>query len=134
MYDILESSTNLLVIYHLYYKKNFEITEFAYNSFFLQSFLKLLSRTNILSDFIVKLAIYYLHYKDIQVKNQTKNFVCITNFFHFFCDTSNILVSFFLTYDGSACTMKSGLITKKEKLPSNILYLSHYLKPLSIFV
>lgn len=80
LYNMLKVNTNRFATYHLYYKEKLEriLTKFVYNLFFFRLLLKPLSLTSILSNFIIKFTIYYLHYK--KIPRMTK---CIYNFFFF---------------------------------------------------
>ena len=89
----------------------FEVMKLLYN---------ILKRSNLL------FATYYPHYKKKIVSNPTWIFVYITTSLYLY-GLSNLLITFFFTYDDGACTAKSGLVTKKRKLSKTSLYFFSYI-------
>lgn len=96
---------------------------------------KLLSLFDISSNYIIKFAAYYSHYKDQVIANPTRIFIYAANCLYFVYYLSNFLVAFFLAHNSSAYTIKSGLITKKRELPRIFLhFFSYSFQPLFLFL
>lgn len=60
-------------------------------------------------------AIYYLHYKDKQVSNLSRTFVCTANYLYFQYNLGNLSTISLFTYDSGAYATKRGLATKKRE-------------------
>lgn len=155
LYNVQKTGSHRFTAYHPYYKENLEIisTKFVYNLFLLQAPSKLLL-LSVLSDYIIKFAIYYLYYKkklektrfiynlyllfsNKLVSHSNWTFICTTSYLCFgysFSHLGNLSKASFFGYNSRACIIKLNLVTKmRELLTTSLNYLFNAFQSLSLF-